>query len=75
MSEQKSKVMLTGLWRKQGQKGEFLAGNLSGRASLLVFPNSYKQKDSDPDYMVYIAQNEPKDRAPKAEISNEDIPF
>jgi hypothetical protein len=75
MSEQKAKVQLTGLWRKQGKKGDFLAGSISSRLSLLIFPNQYKQKDSEPDYIAYIAENTPRDQQQRAPINEEDVPF
>ena len=74
VNEKKSKVQLTGLWKKEGKNGSFLAGNLNVRSSLLIFPNGYKQKDSDPDYIAYIAENDPREKQ-RGEINESDIPF
>lgn len=78
------KIPLTGLWKKTTKNGmEFLSGNLSPKASLLIFPNGYKQKETDPDYYIYLAPNEPKEKRldttgiqPRpSTLTNDDIPF
>ena len=74
MSEKKAKIQLTGLWRKQSNNGEFMVGSISSRASLLIFPNGFKKKETDPDFIAYIAENEPKDR-PRNSLNESDIPF
>ncbi len=62
---------LTGLWKNKSKNGNhFLGGNL-GTARVIVLPNTYKEKDTDPDYNLYIV---PKNGQDKAE-SEEDVPF
>lgn len=52
-------VRLTGLWEKETEKGGyFLVGSISPSSRFLVFPNSKKRKDSEPDYVAYIAPQE-----------------
>jgi hypothetical protein len=60
-SSKKVRVKLTGLWKTTTGKGEMvLSGTLSKSAKLIVFPNGFKSKDSDPDYVLYIAPAESK---------------
>ncbi|WP_413440639.1 hypothetical protein [Synechococcus sp. MIT S1220] len=55
-----SLVRLGGLWRNEGKGGKtYLAGSFGG-ARLMIFPNGFKEKDSDPDYVLCIAQSQPK---------------
>lgn len=54
-----SKVKLSGLWKNKTAKGEtYLSGKI-GNITIQVMPNSFKTKDSDPDYSVYMLQNQP----------------
>lgn len=54
-----AKVKLTGLWKNESKGRSYLSGSV-GVAKLLVFPNDYKKKDADPDYIAYLAQPEKK---------------
>ena len=50
------KVKLTGLWRGQLKDGgQYLSGRLSPTSKLLIYPNTYKKTDKDPDYIAYMA--------------------
>lgn len=50
---------LTGLWKKQDKSGkDYFTGSLTGTARLVIFPNGYKSKDTDPDYIAYVVPNE-----------------
>lgn len=64
MSDRDSKrpmVRVGGLWKKQirGSRKTFLSGNL-GQAVMFVFPQD-KEKDTDPDYAIFVAPNEPRE--------------
>lgn len=75
--EQGQLVKLTGLWLNDGKAGKYMAGNLGG-ARVLIFKNNKKQKDSDPDYALYIAPAKPKKDqagAPKGQQAEDDISF
>ena len=51
-------VRITGLWKSKTQAGEgYLSGNLTPTSRLLVFPNSKKTGEKEPDFMVYLAPN------------------
>jgi len=65
-------IKLTGLWKNKTKDGkQYLTGGLGYGAKILIFPNSYKEKESDPDYIAYIAAKEQKDEA----VENDEIPF
>ena len=51
-----------GLWKNKDKNGnDYFSGNFTYGTKLLVMTNSYKDKDNDPDYMVYIAQKDKKE--------------
>ena len=55
-------IRLTGLWRGESKAGEtYLAGSLSPSSRLLILPNTHKRKESDPDYVAYLAPQEKKE--------------
>lgn len=48
-------IKLTGLWEKKDKKGKsYFTGSLNGSARLVIFPNGFKEKDTEPDYIAYI---------------------
>ena len=54
-------VRLSGLWKNTGKDGKtFLSGTLNPGAKLLVMSNSFKKKETDPDYFAYLAASEKK---------------
>lgn len=68
MKEKTTMVKLTGLWKNTGKDGKtYLTGTVNPGAKLLVMPNTFKKKDSDPDYYAYVApsdkREEPKEDA------------
>lgn len=65
-------VQLTGLWIQQGKSGDFLSGTV-GRASYMVFKNTKKQKENDPDYYLCLAPSKPKQEKQADDAS--DLPF
>ncbi len=67
-------IRLTGLWKNKGKDGNtFLSGNLNGISSLLVMPNTFKKKENEPDYIVYIKPSEKKDDEKKVEQQKDDL--
>ena len=61
MSDEQAKsdlVRIGGLWRNTNAKGTYLSGKL-GQAKLLVFENSHKTDEKQPDYIVYVAPSKP----------------
>jgi len=66
-------IKLTGLWKNTSKAGKpYISGGLGYGAKLIIFPNEFKEKESDPDYTAYIAAKEQKEE--KA-IENDEIPF
>ena len=58
-------IRLTGLWRGQTKAGEtMLTGNFSPSSKLIILPNTKKQKESDPDYIAFMAPSEKKESQP-----------
>ena len=55
----KTLVKLTGLWKNEREGRMHLGGSL-GSSRLLIFPNRFKEKQSDPDYIAYLAESKPK---------------
>ncbi|NLI08451.1 MAG: hypothetical protein GX457_15370 [Thermotogaceae bacterium] len=56
-------IRLTGLWKSKDKNGNtYLSGNLTGITSLMVMPNTFKKKDSEPDYIVYLKASEKRQR-------------
>jgi aryl-phospho-beta-D-glucosidase BglC (GH1 family) len=59
-------VRLGGLWKNTTKDGKtYLAGTFGG-ARVLIFPNGFKEKDTDPDFVLNLAQNQPKEDKPQA---------
>ena len=55
-------VRLTGLWKSESKSGsQYLSGSISASSKLLILPNQRKEKDSDPDYIAFMAPNEKKE--------------
>ena len=65
-------VKLTGLWSNGPGKG--MAGS-SGSARYLVFKNGFKDKETDPDFVLYVTQNKPREEAGSGEGSDSEAPF
>jgi|TARA_Y100000310_G_scaffold124782_1_gene123585 uncharacterized protein (DUF736 family) len=58
-------VEVCALWKQESKAGDmYLSGSLSKNTKVLVLKNSFKAKDNEPDYRVYLA---PKDRKPEGE--------
>ena len=59
-------IRLTGLWKSESKSGtNYLSGSISASSKLLILPNSKKEKDSDPDFIAFMAPQEKKE--PKAQ--------
>jgi uncharacterized protein (DUF736 family) len=55
------------LWKNTSKDGKVYFSGVIGDTKIVVFENSYKEKESQPDYKIYKSK-------PKNE-SSEDIPF
>lgn len=86
MAEKTPKIRFAALWSNTSQDGKttYLSGPL-GDVRLLIFPNGYKQKPTDPDFIAYVTERQrrqdqtttpagaPPDDVPPPDDS--DIPF
>ncbi len=55
MEKQSDLMKVTGLYSNVSKSGDkYLSGNLSYSTKLMVFKNKFKEKDSDPDMILYI---------------------
>ncbi len=64
-------VRLGGLWKNTSKDGKtYLAGTFGG-ARVLIFPNGFKEKETDPDFIINLAQNQPKEEKPQPSRQSE----
>ena len=67
-------IKLTGLWKSRN--GESISGSLSPSTRLVILPNRYKKENSnEPDYIAFVAPNEPKPNHPPAPPPEDNVPF
>tara|TARA_Y100001951_G_C11044799_1_gene132314 strand:+ start:18 stop:206 length:189 start_codon:yes stop_codon:yes gene_type:complete len=58
-------VKIGGLWKNKDKNGnDYFSGNFTYGTKMLVMTNTFKDKENDPDYMVYITK---KDKEPQDE--------
>ena len=75
MTDDKQKILLTGLWARKDEKGEiYYTGALSYGAQLLMFKNDKKSNERSPDVMLYLVSKESEDQGLFAGSKGE-IPF
>tara|TARA_Y100001949_G_C15888962_1_gene287252 strand:- start:281 stop:511 length:231 start_codon:yes stop_codon:yes gene_type:complete len=71
-------LKICGVWKNKDKNGnEYFSGNYTYGTKLLIMHNSYKEKNSDPDYIVYLAPKKSKreeDSDGQADIET-DVPF
>ncbi len=48
-------IKITGLWKGKDKKGNPYFSGYMGNAKVLIFKNTYKEKDNQPDYNMFIA--------------------
>jgi hypothetical protein len=81
MSEKNDRirVKLTGLWEQSYETTEgtrsYLRGHLNPSLTLVVWPNGFKKKGSDPDWIAYLvpARSGAKSEA-EGKASDSDVP-
>ena len=65
MNDNGTLIRLTGLWRSETKAGDtMLTGSFSPSSKLVILPNNKKQKESDPDYIAFMAPSEKKEEKP-----------
>ena len=59
-------IKLGGVWESKDKNGNtYFSGGLTYGTRLFIMKNSYKEQDTHPDYIVYLAKSEPKDKDSK----------
>ena len=55
-------VKLTGLWKRKSKKdgSQYLSGNLTPTATMIVLPNTHKKTDKEPDYIAFVSAYQAK---------------
>ena len=72
-NHQSDLLRVGGLWKNETKDGKtYLAGSL-GSLRLLIFQNKFKEKESDPDYILSVAPSKPKEDQPKQRKQQEFI--
>lgn len=75
MAEKKTQLELCGLWERKDRNGNsFYVGSING-LSVMIFKNSYKEKETQPDFKVYLVEKDREQRAPKSQNDDEQLPF
>jgi len=75
-------IPLTGLWEGTDKnQNKFFSGNL-GNARVMVFKNTKKEKDNQPDYIVYLDEKKKKEESSQESAQpasspqqEDDLPF
>ena len=67
------------LWKRTNEKGEFFTGVLENedgtKQKIVVFKNGYKNKDTQPDYMILKARETQDCYSFNGMTTKEDIPY
>ncbi len=67
-------IGMGGLWINRDKKGnDYFSGGFGFDGKILIYKNTFKEKDSDPDYKMYIGKKEKKVQSDSADEG--DIPF
>ena len=68
-------LKLGGLWKNQDKNGnDYFSGNFTYGTKLLIMTNTFKEKNTEPDYIAYITKQDKKEDK-KDTSSSSDIPF
>lgn len=78
-NKQKSdQTELGALWKKNGAAQKFLSGNLDLTAiginkqiPIVIFTNKFKQKDTHPDYRIFLSKPKPQSGGNSAPVNSE----
>jgi hypothetical protein len=48
-------IRIGGLWKNETATGTVLSGNLAGDCRVVIFKNTRKEKENQPDYIMYFS--------------------
>lgn len=73
------KIKIMSLWKNTTKDGDtFLSGNFGNGRKVMIFKNTFKRTEKDPDFNVFVCEDEKVEQpvAQKtAQESNFDVPF
>ena len=50
-------IPITGLWLNESKNGEKYFSGYMGSAKVLIFKNKFKERENQPDYVLYVTAN------------------
>ena len=57
-------IKIGGLWEGKDKNGnKYFSGSFTYGTKLLVMSNSFKEKDNEPDYIVYLTKKEKQEES------------
>lgn len=68
-------ITIAGLWERKTKDGRTYLGGKLGTARLLLLPNQYKQKDTDPDYLLLVADKPKQQQDAKETMLEQGMPW
>ena len=74
MANEKNELLkLGGLWKNKDKNGnDYFSGNFTYGTKLLILKNTFKEKNNEPDYNIFISK---QDKKGEVKSNNSDIPF
>ena len=54
-------IEITGLWEKKDKNGNTYFSGTMGNAKVLVMKNNFKEKETQPDYKMFLVEKEKKE--------------
>lgn len=71
---------LGAFWTQDSKKGKYLSGSVDlaklkgdGKMRVVMFPNSNKENDNQPDYILYVSKDA-QSKSDQSESKKEEIP-
>tara|TARA_Y100000310_G_scaffold271169_1_gene285536 strand:- start:2409 stop:2633 length:225 start_codon:yes stop_codon:yes gene_type:complete len=69
-------LKLGGLWKNTDKNGnEYFSGNYTYGTKLLIYINTFKERDNEPDYILYITKQEKKNSSDSDTPKTDNPPF
>jgi hypothetical protein len=65
---------LGALWEKEGKNGKYFSGTVSGKP-VVIFSNSYKENEKQPDWIVYEGKGKPEGYQTPYKDDESEVPF
>lgn len=69
-------LKLGGLWKNTDKNGnEYFSGNYTYGTKLLIYRNTFKERDNEPDYILYITKQEKNNSSDSDTPKTDNPPF